>query len=88
MIAEMLQAATTTVNPLDSLADYGAIGLLAVFALLGLIATVVAYRRLSDRFIRYLEHQAEKTSEERAAVMGVLTKLVEAVDRIERRTSQ
>lgn len=86
--AVFLQATGGEISGLGMLAQYGAVGILAGFALFGLIATVQAYRRLTDRFIEYLEDHAVKNAEERAMVTGVLQRLVEAVDRIEKRWEQ
>lgn len=86
--AVFLQATGGEISGLGMLAQYGAVGILAMFALSGLVATVHAYRKLTDRFIKYLEDHAAKNAEERAMITGVLQRLVEAVDRIEKRWEQ
>lgn len=81
----MILQAAATADPLASLADYGAIGIIATFALLGLIWTVRQYRNSNERFIHYLEVHATKNAEERQQYKEVMTQMIDTLKRMEQR---
>lgn len=81
----MILQAATTADPLASLADYGAIGVIATFALLGLIWTVRQYRNSNERFIHYLEEHATKNAEERQQYKEVMAQMIDTLKRMEQR---
>lgn len=79
-----LQAAASQ-DPFTALPEYGAIGIVATFALLGLIWTVKQYRSSNERFIHYLEEHSAKNAEERQQYKEVMTTMVKTLERMEQR---
>ena len=81
----MILQAAANADPLTSLTEYGAIGVVAGCALLGLIWTVRQYRNSNERFILYLEEHATKNAEERQQYKEVMTQMIDTLKRMEQR---